>query len=158
MFPTLKGAVDAVVNQMIFLAEEVADAQLLAALGTREGGTPRPEALQASRSESGLADVLDNVTSLQNVYFAAYGDRRGQGLSDVVTELSPDVDAALALALRRVFENAGRIPPPLETAVVDARAPVERTQVRAKELMQRLEIDLVSVLGTTLRFNPNDGD
>ncbi len=157
-FPTVKSAVDKLVNQMIFLAEEVADAQLLAALGTRTGGTPRPDALDASRSENGLADVLDSVSSLQNVYFAAYAGRRGHGFSDVIVELSPTADAALGLALQRVFENAGRIPPPLEAAVVDARPPVERTQVRAKELMQRLEIDLVSVLGTTLRFNPNDGD
>lgn len=157
-FPTVKSAVDKLVNQMIFLAEEVADAQLLAALGTRTGGTPRPDALDASRSENGLADVIDSVSSLQNVYFASYSGRRGHGFSDVIVELSPTADAALGLALQRVFENAGRIPPPLEAAVVDARSPVERTQVRAKELMQRLEIDLVSVLGTTLRFNPNDGD
>jgi predicted lipoprotein len=157
-FPTLKSAVDELVNQLIFLAEDVADAQPLAALGTRDGGAPRPEAIDANRSENGLADLLDNLAGIQSVYFGAYGGREGRGFRGVVVEISPDVEGAIGLAIRRALETAARIPAPLERAVSDDRALVERAQVRAKELMRSLEIDLVSILGTTLRFNPSDGD
>ena len=46
-YPTVKSAVDKVVNQLIFLAEDIADAQLLAPLGTRTGGTPKPDLIAA---------------------------------------------------------------------------------------------------------------
>lgn len=157
-FPTVKSAVDAIVNRLIFLAEDVADTQLLAALGTRAGGTPQPDALDAHRSENGLADLLDNLAGIENLYFGAYADRSGSGFHDVVANLSPEIDGALDLAIRRALETGTRIPVPLEEAVISERALVERAQARAKELMARLEIDLVSVLGTTLRFNPSDGD
>src|SRR4030095_8763272 len=65
-FPTVKSAVDTVVNQVIFLSENVADEQLLAALGSRTGGVPRPEALAAHRSQNGLADLLDNLAGIQS--------------------------------------------------------------------------------------------
>jgi predicted lipoprotein len=156
-FPTVKSAVDELVNQLIFLSEEIADAQLLAALG-RDTGTPDPEALDAHRSENGLADLLDGLTGLQNVYYGAYAGRDASGFSDVIVVSTPDIDGSIGLAIRRCFETATRIPGPLETALYEEPELVERAQVRAKELMRSLEVDLVSALGATLRFNPNDGD
>jgi predicted lipoprotein len=157
-YANVKSAVDKLVNQLIFLAEDAADAQLLTPLGTRSGGTPRPELIDAHRSENGLADLLDNLAGIQNVYFASYGGRRGRGFSAIVESLNPDTNGALALAIERSFETATRISVPLEDAVSLEPDLVTRAQVRTKELMQRFEVDLVSVLGTTLRFNPSDGD
>lgn len=158
VYPTVKSAVDKLVNQLVFLSEDIADAQLLAVLGTRTGGVPRPDALDAHRSQNGLADLLDNLTGLQNVYFDVYGGRQGGNLSAIVESVSPATAGALSLAFARAMETATRIPQPLEQAVETDTALVERAQVRARELMARLEIDLVSALGTTLRFNPSDGD
>lgn len=149
-FPTVKSAIDALVNQMVFLSEDIADAQLLAALGTRTGGQPRPDVLDAHRSGNGLADLLANLTGLETIYFSA--------MSPVVDNVDPDTGGALSLAIQRALETANRISLPLEEAVVSQKPLVERAQVRAKELMATLEIDLISVLGATLRFNPNDGD
>lgn len=158
VYPTVKSAVDKLVNQMVFLSEDIADAQLLAVLGTRTGGVPRPDALDAHRSQNGLADLLDNLIGLQNVYFDIYAGRQGGSLNAIVERVSPPAAGVLSLALARAMETATRIPQPLEQAVGSDTALVERAQVRAKELMARLEIDLVSALGTTLRFNPSDGD
>jgi predicted lipoprotein len=157
-YPTVKSAVDELVNQVIFLSEDVADTQLLAVLGTRTGGTPRPEALDAHRSENGLADLLDNLAGIQAIYFDAYGGVQGTSLSDIVERVSPTTDGVLAVAIRRALETASRIPQPLELAASTDRELVEHAQVRAKNLMARLEIDLISALGATLRFNPSDGD
>ncbi len=157
-YPTVKSAVDGLVNQMIFLSEDLADTQLLAALGRRTGGAPDPEALPAHRSGNGLADLLDGLAGMQNVYFDAYAGRRGASFDDVVSDLNPSTAAALSLAIQRALETAARIPHPLEQALTTDAALVDRAQVRAKELMRRLEIDLVSILGSTLRFNPSDGD
>jgi predicted lipoprotein len=154
----VKSAVDELVNQVIFLSEDVADTQLLAVLGTRTGGVPRPEALDAHRSENGLADLLDNLAGIQAVYFDALGGARGGSLSAIVERVSPTTNGVLAVAIQRALETATRIPQPLEQAASTDRQLVERAQVRAKELMARLEIDLISALGATLRFNPSDGD
>lgn len=157
-FPNVKSAVDKVVNQLIFLSEDVADAQLLAALGTRGSSGPRPDLIDAHRSENGLADLIDNLAGIQNVYYGSYRDRRGHSLSEIVDGVSPTTDGALGVVIRRTLDNAARISESLEQAVRDDPAAVERTRNSAKELMQRLEVDLVSALGSTLRFNPNDGD
>ncbi|MEO8602815.1 MAG: imelysin family protein [bacterium] len=157
-YANIKSAVDTLVNQLIFLAEDAADAQLLAPLGTRTDGTPRPELIDAHRSENGLADLVDNLTGIQNVYFAAYGGRQGLGFSAIVENLNPDTNGVLSLAIQRSVETSTRISVPLEDALAMEPDLVTRAQVRAKELMERFEVDLVSVLGTTLRFNPSDGD
>ena len=157
-FPTVKSAVDTIVNQVIFLSENVADEQLLAALGSRTGGVPRPEALAAHRSQNGLADLLDNLAGIQSVYFDAYAGRQGTSLNSIVTAVSPNTAGALAVAIRRAMETATRIPQPLEQSLSSDRALVENAQERAKDLMAKLEIDLISALGATLRFNPGDGD
>jgi predicted lipoprotein len=157
-YATLKSAVDAVVNQLIFVSTDVADAQLLAALGGRDRGAPDPEALPAHRSENGLADVVDGLTGIENVYLNAYASRHGVSLADIVASLSGTVPNVLAAAIHRAIDSAARIPPPLESAIVTDTAAVELAQVRSTELRARLEVDLVSVLGTTLRFNPSDGD
>jgi predicted lipoprotein len=157
-YPTVKSAVDALVNQMIFLSEDVADAQLLAALGARSGGTPQPDALDAHRSENGLADLLDNLAGIQNAYFGAYGGHQGGNLNAIVDAISPRVGSAIAQAIQQALAAAASIPDPLEEAVSSEQPLVERAQLRAKELMRRLEIDLITALGATLRFNPSDGD
>jgi predicted lipoprotein len=157
-FPTVKSAVDTVVNQVIFLSENVADEQLLAALGSRTGGVPRPEALAAHRSQNGLADLLDNLAGIQSVYFDAYAGRQGTSLNSIVMAVSPSTAGALAVAIRRAMETATSIPQPLEQSLSTDRALVENAQERAKDLMAKLEIDLISALGATLRFNPSDGD
>jgi predicted lipoprotein len=155
-YPTVKAAVDALVNQLIFVSDDVALRQLQAPLGS--DGTPRPDLIVAARSRSGLADVLDAVTGIQNAYFGSYDGMRGPSLHDVVHGLSPRADTAITLSLQRLFDAAADLAVPLEEAVVSERPQVARAQQRAAELMRHLEIDLVSVLGTTLRFNPGDGD
>ena len=157
VFPTVKSAVDTVVNQLIFLSEDIADAQLLAVLG-RNGGPPQPDALDAHRSQNGLADLLANLTGIQDVYFTAYGGRRGMSFAEIVDDIDSQTANALSLAINRAVETASSIPPPLEQSVLTDEDAIAHAQVRAKDLMRRFEIDLVTVLGTTLRFNPNDGD
>ena len=155
-YPTVKSAVDALVNQLIFLSDDVALRQLQAPLGS--DGTPRPDLIVAARSRSGLADVLDDVAGIQNAYFGTYEGNTGASLSRIVGRLSVPTNTAIELSLQRIFAAAADLTVPLEDAVVSERSPVERAQKRAVDLMRHLEIDLVSALGTTLRFNPGDGD
>lgn len=155
-YPKVKDAVDAVVNQLIFVSSDVAVRQLQAPLGT--DAHPRPDLIVAARSGSGLADVIDGVTGIQNVYFGSYGSNVGASLSRIVQDLSAPTNTAIELSFQRTFAAAAALSLPLEEAVASERGDVARVQQRVAELMRRLEIDMVSALGTTLRFNPGDGD
>ncbi len=157
-YATLKSAVDELVNHMIFLSEDVADAQLLAPLGARTGGTPRPDLIAAHRSQSGLADVRDGLASIALLYLGGDQPATHGGFSAVVNELNPTTDGAIASSLIRAARAAGEIPAPLEVAVTTDPEEVSRAQQHTKTVMRHLEIDLIAVLGTTLRFNPSDGD
>jgi predicted lipoprotein len=155
-YPKVKDAVDAVVNQIIFLSSDVAVRQLQAPLGT--DAKPRPDLIVSGRSRSGTSDIIDDVTGIQNVYFGSYGSNVGASLSRIVDGLSVPTNTAIEFSFQRLFAAAADMSVPLEDAVTSERPIVARTQQRAAELMRRLEIDMVSVLGTTLRFNPGDGD
>jgi uncharacterized protein len=155
-FPSIKSAVDALVNQLIFTSDDIGN-QLLAALGN-DGGSARPDAIDARRSGSGLADLIDRVSGIQNAYLGTYAGYSGYGFSRVVAEIDPHADGAIGLTIRRLLEALMRIPEPLEQSIVDERPAVENAQGRAADLVRSLEIDLVSALGTTVRFNPSDGD
>lgn len=155
-YPTVKAAVDALVNQLIFVSDDLARRQLQEPLGS--DAAPRPDLIVAARSRSGLTDALDTVAGIQNAYFGTYAGHGGASFSTVVRGLSPRVDTAIELGTEHVLAAAAEVSVPLEDAVASERPQVARTQARAAELMRRLEIDLVSVLGTTLRFNPGDGD
>src|SRR5262249_14431162 len=112
-YPTVKSAVDDVVNQLVVLSETISDEQLLGALGTRSNGVPNPDIIAAHRSQNGRADLLANLTGIEDVYFGSYAGRGGSSLSSVVAALSPDINGVLALAVQRSLETATRIPPPL---------------------------------------------
>jgi predicted lipoprotein len=157
-YPSIAAALDDIINRMIFLAEEIADTEILAPLGTRSGGVPRPDLVPTWRSDTAKADILAQLDSLSRVYSGTAEAERKPTLSSVVAGISPETDAAIIDTLLSARRAVASIPPPFTGALVNAPKSVSRAQVAVKQLMRYLEIDLVSVLGTTLRFNPNDGD
>ncbi len=157
VFPTLKSALDEVVNQMTFLAEDIADAQLLNPAG-RDGDDPSPESIVTFRSANGKRDLIDGMFSLQNTFLNMYPGAAPHSLAVVVRGLNADTEAAIRASIVRSIELAAALPEPLQVAVVEDRDQVIEVQAQAKEAMRRLEIDLITILGSTLRFNPSDGD
>jgi len=158
-FYGVKPAMDLLVNHMIFLSEEIADVELLGPLGTRTGGQPRPDLIVTRRSDNAEADLLNQLDSLTVTYFGTGPYRTADySLSAVVASRSQDVNGSISAALRETQRAVSTIPQPFEGAIVAAPEVVSRAQQRAKTLMRHLEIDFVSALGSTLRFNPSDGD
>ena len=121
--PTVKSAVDELVNQLIFLSEDIADAQLLAPLGGRNGGAPDPEALDAHRSEQRPGrSARRSDRHPERLLRRLRGAGRGASFSDVIVSgLDPRHRRLHRPRHPRAFETATRIPHPLEQRSDDRR-------------------------------------
>jgi uncharacterized protein len=157
-YPTIKSVVDAFVNESIFLSELVAVARLGKPLGMATGGTPQPELEESGPSDNSLADMASNLYSVRNVYFGTRTGVPEGGLGQLVAAQSPAAHRAVLDALAGALGAIEEIPRPFSTAVEEHRAEVERAYDAVKVLQRVLATEVVAVLGSTLKFNDNDGD
>ena len=67
-------------------------------------------------------------------------------------------DLAVRTAIGDAASLVEAIPRPYRTALVDQRASVEAAYESVKALKRLLATEVVGVMGTTLKFNDNDGD
>jgi predicted lipoprotein len=158
VFATLQSGLDEVVNALVLASRDVAVRRLGEPLGVADGGMLHPEAITTLRSAGGVTDIVDALVGIRNVYLAKYNGGRGDGLSEIVWNLSWEMDQSIRLALDLAIREARAIDRPLNEAIRDEREQVESAYERARTVQRALEIDLVSILGSTLRFNPGDGD
>lgn len=156
-YPTLKAAVDQMVNQLIATSESVAGARLADPLGLRTGGTAQPNLVESPYAPHSTQDMLGILEGIAAVYQGADGGT-GLGLQDYVASKDPDLDARVVSQMAAARSALQAIPPPLATAVVDQRSSVEAAYEQARALKRILGTEVVAALGVTLTFNDNDGD
>lgn len=156
-FVSQKAAVDELVNQMVFQADGLIS-RIGKPAGKENGGTPVPDAEETPRSDNSLADLLATLAGIQAVYDGQYGDQDGMGISDLVRARNAQVDDRVHEALAAAKAKIEAIPPPLRTAVTEHVAEVDAAYDAATALKRELSTEVVSVLGSTLRFNDADGD
>jgi len=153
----LKDAVDTLVGAVVLLSNTIEENKIGRPFGTKSNGEPRPESVEAARSANSVADILDNLESIENVYLAEYESNGGLGLSSLVVRSSPEIDAEIRDALARTKQAVRGISSPLSEAIFDARPTVQAALDAAGELRLALAVDLVSALGATPKF-VGDGD
>jgi len=156
-FDSLKDAVDTLVGAVVLLSNTIEENKIGRPFGTKSNGEPRPESVEAARSANSVADILDNLESIENVYLAEYESNGGLGLSSLVVRSSPEIDAEIRDALARTKQAVRGISSPLSEAIFDARPTVQAALDAAGELRLALAVDLVSALGATPKF-VGDGD
>lgn len=157
-YPTIKSAVDAFVNESIFLSELIANGKLGRPLGMTAGGTPQPDLEESGPSDNSLADMLGNLRSIRNVYLGTRDGLPGGGISRLVIEQSPATHRAVLEALAGAEQAINEIPRPFRLALEQRSPEVERAYEAVKVLQRVLATEVVAVLGSTLKFNDNDGD
>jgi predicted lipoprotein len=157
-YPTIKSVVDAFVNESIFLSELIANAKLGRPLGMTAGGTPQPDLEESGPSDNSLADMVSNLHSIRNVYFGTRDAQSGSGIDRLVIEQSPATHRAVVEALAGAEQAIEEIPRPFRVAIEERRPEVERAYEAVKVLQRVLATEVVAVLGSTLKFNDNDGD
>jgi uncharacterized protein len=156
-FRSLRDAFSEVVNRMGFTVENVRRDKLGTPLGTGAGGPPQPDAAESRFSGRSIADILDNLTGLEVLYF---GDpsRSMPGLERYAAERGQNFDEQMTAALSASRAALQAIDMPLTAAVASEPARVQAASDRLGELQSLLQVDMIGALGLTLSFNDNDGD
>jgi predicted lipoprotein len=157
-FRAAKDAIDALVNQIIFVVDTTANAGIAAPLGLKTGGTPRPELEIARRSDNTLADVTNDLLGARALWDGAGGGGDGLGLSDLLRDRSASLDDDVRAAMDAALAAVAAVPPPMRTALVSAPSTLQAAFDAVIALKRLLATDVVTALGVTLSVNDNDGD
>jgi predicted lipoprotein len=157
-FPTLKAAVDELVNRVIFTAEVVEEVKLSDPLGLKTGGGPDPTLLESPRSESSRTDALDELRGIQDVYLGRRRGDVGAGISSVLRGIDAGLDAEITGQIAEAIAAVGRIPEPMSETLVTQPDAVEDAYLAVQDMRRSLTLDLAPALGVTLTFGGTDGD
>lgn len=112
--------------------------------GLRRGATVNPALVRGRNTLADAVAALEGTSELIDAGVAPL----------LASDLAGRVRSAMASAEAAVEG----VPAPLELAVVNARPKVLAGTQASKAAEQLLATEVVSVLGITLNFNPNDGD
>jgi putative iron-regulated protein len=159
-YPTIKAAIDAFVNESVFLAELVADARLGKPLGLATGGTPQPALEESGPSDNSLADMASSLRGMRAIYTGARSGAgsTGGGIGALVAAQSPATDREVRELFDQALAAIEAVPRPFRQAIVDRRDEVTAAYDAVKELKRILGTEVLGALGATLKFNDNDGD
>lgn len=157
-FASQKAAVDELVNQLVFQADTVLNAKLGKPAGKKSGGEPLPDTEESPRSDNSIADMLATLRGIEAIYNGTYAGDDGLGISDLVRARNTAVDDRIQKALADAMAKVEAIPPPFRTAILEHPAEVDAAYESVRTLKRGLATEVVSVLGSTLRFNDADGD
>jgi predicted lipoprotein len=156
-FRSLRDAFGEIVNRMGFTVENIRRDKLGAPLGAATGGRPQPEVAESRFSGRSIADILDNLSGIELLYF---GDsaRSLPGLATYAAERGRNFDEQMTSGLAASREALAAIDMPLTAAVMTEAERVQAASDRLGELQSLLQVDVIGALGLTLSFNDNDGD
>lgn len=167
-FPDQQAALNALVNRMVFVSQEL-DGTLGRALGKRAGGRVQPEALMGRLSASSTRSLLDGLCGLRTVWagrrvapcLAAEpesDEAQAAGLAALTRQRSPEAATGIDQALDQAAAAVQALPEPLAPLLEREAARVETGFEGLKALQRALATQLVGALGVNLTFNANDGD
>src|SRR5262249_18335096 len=115
-YPTIKSVIDTVVNESVFLVELVANARLGKPIGLATGGTPQPELEESGPSDNSIADMLDALRGVRNVYLGTITDTGDQGIGRLIAAAGPATDRDVRDALDAAVAAIAAIPRPYAQA------------------------------------------
>lgn len=158
LFPSGKAAVDQLVNSATFAAELVTNTKIGKPFGKKTGGTPAPDQEESPLSDNSIADMVATLDGVIAVYTGAHGGVDGMGISDLVRAKNASLDDRVVAGLADARAKILAIPPPFRTAVTAAPAAVETAYQSVRDVKNTMTTEVAGALGTTLKFNDNDGD
>lgn len=146
--------INALVNQLAMTIETIAENRINFVLSLPQPVSRQFDRIEASHSGSSLQGVLAMLEGVRRIYQGG----EGTGLDDALRALN----AALEKRVREQFDAAlaaiQAVGAPLETAVVQHRAALEKAYEATRSLEILFKVDLPSALGVTITFNSTDGD
>ena len=149
-------AIADLVRVPVFLTETVGDMQLGVALGIIKTDAD-PSVIPEGAAGVGVDDLAQSVRGIQDTYL---GHADGQGISDLIAQLSVESDLRMRDALSAAIDaidSLDRTRPLVELLQTDPDAvAAARDAIKAVQII--LNTEIVSLLGVTIGFSDNDGD
>jgi predicted lipoprotein len=151
----IRGSVSRLANRIIEVHEISTQHGLGRPMGRSTDGIPRPEEVEAPLSGRSLELLVATVETLRRTIDA--------GLDDYLDHLDLSGDAApLSQRISEQYEVAltalRAIEGPLQVAVVERPAQVERAYEAMRALIVLLKTEMAAQLGITVTFSDTDGD
>jgi predicted lipoprotein len=143
---------DAIVNDVFFVLQEITVKELAPALGVTSP-TPDPEAVVEGPSGLGVADLQARMTGVRLVLV---GDgAKAKGLAPLLTA---DMTTRLRAALDEADASIAAIQPPLRTALESDPDAVQQARNSINGVQVIVATEVISTLNVKLGFSGNDGD
>lgn len=140
-YPSQKSALQEALNGLITIADEVANGKINAPFSQKD------LLLEESRfSANSKADFADNIRSIQNVYTGIYANANGKGLSSIVKEKNPALDAQVRQQIANSISAIEGIEGTFTSAVFNARPSVEKAINEVRELQDLLQNQVFAVI------------
>lgn len=158
LFPSSKAALDQLVNSASFAAELVTNTKIGKPFGKKTGGVPAPEEEESPLSDNSIADMIATLDGVIAVYTGARGGVDGMGVSDLVRAKNASLDDRVVAGLADARAKILAIPAPFRTAITANPAAVETAYQSVRDVKNTMTTEVAGALGTTLKFNDNDGD
>lgn len=154
-WPTTQSAISALINLQLSEIEATKGSRIGAPMGTRNGGVPQPDAVEAPYSDASLANIAAVLDGVEAAYLGA-SDR--QGMTDFMQVQRPDTDTTVRAQLDAAEAAVAAIPPPLQSAVEADLPSVTAAYDAVDALFVTWQTEVVLAFGVTITFNDNDGD
>ena len=134
VYVSQRAAVQELVTGLVTIADEVGAGKIGGPYGDRS------TAEEESRfSGNSLADFANNIRSVRNVYLGTYAGPSGPGLTDLVAESDPALDARVRDEIAAAIAAIEAIPGPFSTAIFEARPTVQAAIDAVLDLRATLE-------------------
>lgn len=157
-YPEQKQAVDALLNAIVFGAEDISDNRFGKPLGIRDGGIIQPGSIVSGRSGNDLAEIEAYWRGVGSAYECTRGGVTGVSLSDAVKRESDRADGEARIAIEQATSAVGTVQAPFATALTSDATDVTAAREAARKVKNILASEVASILGLTIKFNTNDGD
>lgn len=154
-YPDLAVAIDAVVNAMIAGLHDIDDHKLGDPLGAGSTTGPAPDLVESRFSDRSRVDAQDGLEGFVRAYLGVDG---GAGLTILVAQASPEIDANLRAAIEVAQAALAAVPEPLRESVSTDPDAVAAAEDAIVQLRMILSVDVAGLLGVTVSLSDNDGD
>lgn len=138
LYASQSAALQEIVNGMIGICGEVGDTKIAEPF---KSGDRKDE--ESAFSDNSNQDFADNIRSIENLYTGRYGSSLGKGLTEMVAELAPVLDARIRAEIEAALSAIQAMTPTFGDAITNNRPAVEKAQAAVKKLAVTLETDLL---------------
>ncbi|MGH8316122.1 MAG: imelysin family protein [Steroidobacterales bacterium] len=105
---------------------------------------------QSCFSDSTIADVIENVTGVANVYFGRYGDSHGAGIDAVLGKVNPTLNQLLTDQINRSLALAKALDRPFDQTLLSPPGSPQRAKVEALVTSLQTQTRLLKQAGVAL--------